>query len=98
MVAMMEFLRRGQPRVAPCTGHSPLLALLGRRLTDDEARSLAAGVIGGGRTPVSDIDIAAAILAITDELPTADAIARVRRAALTDHDSAGDGDSSRAPN
>lgn len=77
---MMAFLRRGQPRVAPCAGHSPLLALLARRLTDDEARLLAADLIGRGRAPVSDIDIAAAILAVTDELPTADAIARVRQA------------------
>lgn len=76
---MIGYLRRGRPRAAPCTGHSPLLALLTRRLTDDEARSLAADLIGRGRSPVSDIDIAAAILAITDELPTADAIARVRQ-------------------
>lgn len=79
MAAVIAFLRHGQPRVAPCTGYSPLLALLARRLTDDEVRLLATDLMGCGR-PVSDVDIAAAILGVTDELPTADAIARVRQA------------------
>jgi hypothetical protein len=80
VAAMIAFLRCGQPRVAPSTGYSPLLALMARRLTDDEAQLAAAGLVRRCPTRTSDIDIAAAILAVTDELPTAADIARVRRA------------------
>lgn len=76
---MIAFLRHGQPRVAPCTGYSPLLALLAPRFTDDEVRLVARDLIGDRRAPISDTDIAAAILAVTDELPSVDDIARVRR-------------------
>ena len=79
MAAIIAFLRCGQPRVAPCTGYGPLLALMARRLTDDEAQQVARGLARCHPARVSDVDIAAAILAVTDELPSSDDIARVRR-------------------
>jgi Protein of unknown function (DUF3349) len=79
VAAAIAFLRCGQPRMAPSTGYSPLLALVARRLTDAEVQLVAAGLVKCHPNRISDIDIAAAILSVTDELPSADDIARVRR-------------------
>ena len=75
---VVKFLRAGHPDVAPPTGYVPLLALLRRRLCDDEVLALAAEVAARGDVRLDGVDIAAAITRITHELPAAEDIDRVR--------------------
>ena len=74
----VEFLRAGYPDAAPPTGYVPLLALLRRRLSDDEVLALAAEVAARGHVRIDGIDLGAAITRITHELPAAEDIDRIR--------------------
>lgn len=71
---VVKFLRAGYAEGAPPTGYIPLLALLRRRLSDDEILALAAEVAARG---INGIDIGAAITRITHELPAAEDIDRI---------------------
>lgn len=75
---VVKFLRAGYPEEAPPTGYVPLLALLRRRLSDDEVLALAAEVATRGDMRIDGIDIGAAITRITHELPAAEDIDRIR--------------------
>jgi hypothetical protein len=57
----------------------PLLALLRRRLCDDEVVAVAAQLAARGELAINVADIGAAITRITDELPSEADIARVQR-------------------
>lgn len=76
--ALIAYLRRGQPHMAPSLGYNPLLALLPRRLTDSDVDTLKTRLAQQHRA-VSDVDIAVAIMAITDRLAARTDIERVRR-------------------
>lgn len=78
--AIVTWLRAGYPEGVPQTDYLPLLALLARRLTTDEVRIVARELID--RTDIDDIDIGAEIMLITDELPAATDIERVRERLL----------------
>jgi hypothetical protein len=76
--AVLDWLRAGYPSGVPTKDYIPLLALLRRRLTEDEvaqvARQVAAQPGGPGeREP----DVGVLITKITDALPTPEDIARV---------------------
>ncbi len=75
----MGFFRAGYPEAAPPTGYVPLLALLRRRLSDDEVTAVATDLAAGGDVPIDGIDIGTAIVRITQELPAAEDIDRVKR-------------------
>jgi hypothetical protein len=77
LAKLVGFLRAGYPEAAPPTGYIPLLALLRRRLSDDEVSAVAAHVDACGDGPVNGIDIGTAITRITDELPAAEDIDRI---------------------
>lgn len=77
MVKVVGFLRGGYPEGAPRTGYVPLLALLRRRLSDDEVSAVAAELAWGAAL-IDGIDIGAAITRITDELPSAEDINRIK--------------------
>jgi len=64
--------------MAPSLGYNPLLALLPRRLTDSDVDTLKTRLAQQHRA-VSDVDIAVAIMAITDRLAARTDIERVRR-------------------
>jgi hypothetical protein len=74
---VVAFLRDGYPSWAPSTGYVPLLALLRRRVSDDEIIAIAGGLIAR-RQPMDAADLGVQITRITDELPSADDIARVQ--------------------
>lgn len=76
---MVAFVRAGYPRGFPRTDYFPLLALLRRRLTDDEVAAVARALTGRGELNIQTADIAAAITAITDELPSPADVDRVQR-------------------
>jgi hypothetical protein len=80
--AVLEWLREGYPAGVPPKDYIPLLALLRRRLTEEDVREVAREIARvDGAQPV---DIAVHITKITDALPTEDDIARVE-AHLTEH-------------
>lgn len=76
---IIAFLRGGYPADAPTTGHVPLLALLRRRVTDNEVIAIGRSLIGQQRQPVDTADIGVQITHVTDDMPSAEDIARVRR-------------------
>jgi hypothetical protein len=76
----VTFIRAGYPHGVPQTDYIPLLALLRRRLSDDEIAAVAADLAArGGELSFDVVDIGVAITRITEELPSADDLERVQR-------------------
>jgi Protein of unknown function (DUF3349) len=73
---IIAWLRAGYPEGIPPTDSFPVLALLSRRLSDDEVKSIAAEL--SARGDFDDVDIGAAVTTITDELPKTNDVERVR--------------------
>ena len=63
-------LRAGYPLGVPQTDYIPLLALLRRRLTDEQVTAVARHVATSDDLNIDIVDIGAAITRITDELPS----------------------------
>jgi hypothetical protein len=76
---MVAFVRAGYPQGAPDTNYLPLLALLRRRLSDDEVTAVAADLAVCRELTVDIVDIGVAITRITDELPSLADLERVQR-------------------
>lgn len=75
----VAFVRAGYPHGVPQTDYIPLLALLRRRLSDDEVAAVAADLAARGKLSFDNVDIGVAITRITEELPSADDLERVQR-------------------
>ncbi len=73
--AVVAFVRAGYPAAAPAAGYAPLLALLPRRVSDDEAAAIADRL----SAPAGRVDVGVAITRVTDAMPLPDDIERVRR-------------------
>ena len=85
LTRVLDWLRRGYPEGVPAADYIPLVALLRRRLSDDEVRTITRALIADGRTgsdgtrhPVSAVDAQVLITKVTDELPRQADVARVR--------------------
>jgi Protein of unknown function (DUF3349) len=76
---MVAFVRAGYPQGVPATDYVPLLALLRRRLSDDEVVTVASELARHGTMPIDGTDIRVAITKITDEMPAPVDTDRVRR-------------------
>ncbi|KAA1380162.1 DUF3349 domain-containing protein [Aeromicrobium fastidiosum] len=76
--SIVGWLREGYPQGVPPQDYVPLLALLRRRLTDDEVEAVVAMLVASGEVPVDSADIGTSITKITDALPSEDDIDRVR--------------------
>ena len=74
--SIVSWLRAGYPEGVPPTDTFPVLALLARRLSNEEAKQVASELIRRGE--FDDVDIGVLITQITDELPTPDDVERVR--------------------
>jgi Protein of unknown function (DUF3349) len=74
--SIVSWLRAGYPEGIPPTDTFAVLALLTRRLSNDEAIAVARELMDRG--DFDDIDIGVAITQITDELPSPEDIARVQ--------------------
>jgi hypothetical protein len=81
---VVDWLRAGYPTGLPDRDFVPLLALLRRRLSDDEVRVVARRLVETGVLPGDHVDIGAAIAKVTTELPSEEDVARVRDA-LAEH-------------
>lgn len=74
----VAFVRAGYPQGVPQTDYIPLLALLRRRLTDEQVAAVARHVATSDDLDIDRADIGAAITRITDELPSPDDLERVQ--------------------
>ena len=79
LAQIVGFLRAGYPEGVPVHDYIPLVALLRRRLTDDEVIAVATELISTGGTPLQGTDIRVAITKLTDELPSPDDTERVKQ-------------------
>jgi hypothetical protein len=75
---VVAFLRAGYPHGLPATDYVPLIALLRRRLSDEEVVAVASELTAHGELPVDGTDIRSAINKITDEMPSPDDVERVQ--------------------
>ncbi|GAA5101571.1 DUF3349 domain-containing protein [Nocardia iowensis] len=76
--AIIDWLRAGYPDGVPEADYIPLLALLRRRLSDDEVRQIAAELRGSGDLPADKTDIQVMITKVTNEMPSEADVSRVR--------------------
>jgi len=74
--SIVSWLRAGYPEGVPPTDTFALLALLKRRLSNEEVVAVANELIE--RDELDDIDIGVAVTQLTDELPSPEDIERVR--------------------
>jgi hypothetical protein len=74
--SVVSWLRAGYPEGIPPTDTFAVLALLSRRLTNDEVKLVANALMQ--RDDFDKIDIGVLINKLTDELPSEDDIERVR--------------------
>ena len=89
---IVAFARAGYPTAAPATGYVPLLALLPRRVSEDEITRITGKLIRLirlRREPVDNVDVGVAITQVTDEMPSTDDIERVQHHVATIEGSAG---------
>ena len=76
---VVAFVRAGYPQGVPETDYIPLLALLRRRLSDDEVTAVATQLAARGEMNIDSADIGVAITRITDEIPSPADLERVQR-------------------
>jgi hypothetical protein len=84
---VLDWLREGYPAGVPPKDYIPLLALLRRRLTEDEVREIASEIaaLGGGVDSNGAADIGVQITKITDALPSPEDVARVEQRLVDKH-------------
>jgi hypothetical protein len=84
LARIVAWIAAGYPEGVPGPDRVPLLALLRRRLTDDEVKAVVAELVASvelSAPPAADIDpvdIGVRITQVTDQLPTPDDVERVR--------------------
>jgi hypothetical protein len=76
---MMTFVRAGYPQGVPETDYIPMLALLRRRLSDDEVVDVVDELVRIEGLSFDTADIGVAITRITDQLPSLADLERVQR-------------------
>lgn len=75
----VALLRAGYPEGVPPNDYIPQLALLRRRLFDDEVVAVATELMTTGHTPLDGTDVRVGITELTDELPSSEDTERVTR-------------------
>src|ERR1700730_8368255 len=79
LTRIVAFLRAGYPEGVPAHDYIPLLALLRRRLSDDEVIAVATELMADGGMPVDGTDVRVAITKLTDEMPSPADTERVKQ-------------------
>ena len=80
--AVVDWLRAGYPNGIQRRDYIPLLAILTRRLSNDEVRQVTDQLVAEGTRPADKIDVAVQIAKLTDELPRQEDVQRVRDSLL----------------
>ena len=84
---VMDWLLEGYPAGVPPKDYIPLVALLRRRLSDEEIREIADEIAALGIEPGEAVnDIGVSITRLTDALPSSEDIARVEEHLNRYHD------------
>ncbi|WP_327110531.1 DUF3349 domain-containing protein [Nocardia sp. NBC_01730] len=76
--AIIDWLRAGYPDGVPESDYIPLLALLRRRLSDEEVAQITAELAGSGELPIDKTDIQVMITKLTNDMPSEADVTRVR--------------------
>ncbi len=76
--AVVGWLKAGYPNGVPEADYVPLLALLTRRLSNEEVQRVAGALMESQTLPTDDTDIGVVITRVTDELPREEDVERVR--------------------
>jgi hypothetical protein len=76
LTSIVAWLRAGYPEGIPPTDYFPVLALLTRRLSNDEVKAVARELTHRG--DFDDVDIGVLITQLTDGLPSPEDVERVR--------------------
>jgi hypothetical protein len=76
LTSVVAWLRAGYPEGIPPTDYFPVLALLSRRMSNDEVKQVAHALMQRG--DFDHVDIAVLITQLTDELPSPVDVERVR--------------------
>ena len=83
---ILDWLREGYPSGVPPKDYIPLLALLRRRLTEEEVREIAHAVAGlGNGAQNGSTEIGVQITRLTDAMPDPEDIARVEERLVSHH-------------
>lgn len=75
---VVAWLRAGYPNGVPEQDYVPLLALLRRRLSDQEIVDLGRVLVQDGLIPAERVDVGVGITKVIDDLPSEDELRRVR--------------------
>jgi Protein of unknown function (DUF3349) len=75
---VVAFLRAGYPNGAPAFGYVTLLALLPRRISDDEVTTITGKLVARKHRSIDNAEVGVEITRVTDEMPSLDDIRRVR--------------------
>ena len=78
LMRVVGFLRAGYPEGIPAHDYIPLIALLRRRLSDDDVIAVAEEMISGGDIPIDETDVRVAITKLTDEMPSPEDTERIK--------------------
>ena len=76
---IVNWLRAGYPNGVPEADYIPLLAVLTRRLSNDEVKQVAKALVDAGTLPTEKVDIGVVITKLTDEMPREEDVQRVRQ-------------------
>ncbi|WP_040808482.1 DUF3349 domain-containing protein [Nocardia concava] len=76
---IIGWLRAGYPQGVPDTDYLPLLAVLARRLSEEQVRQVAEELMLLGALPVDRADVGVIITRLTDEMPRETDLERVRK-------------------
>jgi len=74
---IVGWLRHSYPAGVPERDFQPLLALMRRRLSEDEVHELGDRLVADGLVPADRIDVGVGITKVTQDLPAPDEIDRV---------------------
>jgi hypothetical protein len=75
---IVNWLRAGYPNGVPEADYIPLLAVLSRRLSNEEVKQVAKALVDAGTLPTENVDIGVLITKLTDEMPREEDVQRVR--------------------
>jgi hypothetical protein len=67
LTRIVGFLRAGYPEGIPAGDYIPLVAVLRRRLSEDDVVAVASELMATGQVPVAGTDVRVAIIRFTDE-------------------------------
>ena len=83
LASVVGWLRAGYPNGVPEADFVPLLAILARRLSNEEVHQVSEALIQSNTLPTDDTDIGVVITRVTDELPREEDVQRVRAHLVT---------------